>query len=135
MRPLLARQALSHIRGTVEEGLEHEATRWVQETIRAPNGEYETTPHWDNAVFAHLISDAAKVAEIAAARGVEATYLVKYRLGEAVTPGEVWRVTAEDDDGTEYVKLVRLTSVEPLKRLAILATAVDTTLNQPAPVT
>ncbi len=129
--PLLPTLALAPLRAVVEGGLIHEATRWNPNRSRLPNGEYETTPTWDEPTDAHLISDAVKVAEIAAARGVEATYLVKYRLGDAVGPGETWKLTGEDDDGNEFTRIVRLTSVEPLKRLVQLATAVDTTLDQP----
>jgi hypothetical protein len=92
--PIIPDLAVAPLRAMQEKGLRHRATVRRSVTIRLPNGEEETNPVVvGEQVPVLLLPLGPKDAELAAARGIQAGFIVKRKLREDLRPADALTVT------------------------------------------
>ena len=121
--------ALAPLRAVVELDLTDVVTLESLQSVRTPNGEYIDAWVSETEQAGLLLMGGARLAEIAAARGVKADGTLMLALGKTCRPDQraMVRGTA---DGVAWQRVVAISSgTRPTDQLFGLATVVDVDLN------
>jgi hypothetical protein len=128
--PLHPTLALAPLRAVSEASLTDVGIiRSITKTRIPTTGEYQETPNESFPVACSLRVIGAAQAEIAAAKGIEAQFLLDFPIGTAVVPGNtvtVYRSTTDE----QWSRTVKVTGVDLPNGIHVTCTAVDTALNQ-----
>ena len=128
--PLLPPMALAPLRAVVELDLTDVVTLESLQSVRLPNGEYIDAWISETEQAGLLILGGAKVAELAAGRGVKATGMLQLIFGRTCTVGQRAMVRGVAD-GIAWQRLVEISSgTDVTVPVFGLATVVDVDLNQ-----
>lgn len=128
MRSVLPRGSLRGLRAISTAGMGHTARQVKPNAQRQPLGEYSKSPTLGAPVCCHLKVLGSTLAEVAAARGIEAQWSLKVPADTVIPAGSVWRVT---DDCGSWTETVRITGdLVKHGRVMRLVGAVDTTLDK-----
>jgi hypothetical protein len=113
-----------------EAGLRHRATAVTLTTIRQDNGETEQVWVEGTTVPALFVVAGSRIAELAAARGVQATGVLKLRRGTQVDVGQRYRVTGIQQ-GVQWSRLLEVTAdlSEDTERIVRRVLVVETELD------
>lgn len=108
--PIIPDQSIVGLRAMQEAGLRHFATRVSLEEIRLPNGEYEKVwvAHPPEVPCLFVVTD-SRIAELAAAKGVQAIGVLKLKRGTEVDVGTRYSVRGIQK-GREWVRVFEVTA-------------------------
>ena len=130
MIPLHPELTFLDARAISEAGLRHTAQLATTVTVRLPNGEEYTTTTWGTAIPCRLKVIGTRVAQIAAAQGVEAQWSLVFEQMQDVVIGQQAMVRGATD-GVDWQRLVEITADLGLAgRIHRQTTAVDVDLDQ-----
>lgn len=105
----IPRLALAGLKAVSSADLTHTARLRITTVIGLASGEeIKGRPNWSrDEVAVHLKLASSEQREIAAARGIEATWVLKVSRDTVITSGQVWQVSGEDEEGawTETVEI------------------------------
>jgi hypothetical protein len=122
--------ALAPLRAVVEIDLTDVVTLHTTTQVDAGHGAETEEQVTNTGPFQGLLLPAsAKVVEQAAARGIQATYLLQLPLGTIARPGMTATVV-RDTTEESWTREIELTAVELPRSVNVVCTAVDVPLNQ-----
>lgn len=128
--PILPELSAAPLQAIARASMRHRVTLQTYQSVRLPNGEYEKAWVDGTTQPGLLMMGGANVAEIAAARGVEATGTLRLALGSVCLPGQRATVTGIVR-GRAWTRTVLVTSgTDDTNRLFGLALVVDVDLNR-----
>jgi len=133
--PLLSDQALAGLRERIESGLEHTAVLDLEtKTVPASGDEFSEWTLGTEEIPCRMQVVGTRIAELAAAQGVQAQWAVGFELGTPIYPGRhraLIRGERDERGVPRFVRLVNLTGdLGLLARLHRITTAVDASLDQ-----